>query len=90
MKITITTTLEVSEQNIWLVPVIISKNGGKSEAETNNEAIERICNDYFARNTKALIEPHMPAFFGEMNKEMSDAVIEQLGEAITVNTSIDV
>lgn len=87
MKITIITTLEISEQNEWLIPIIVWKYWYVKE-ENIEESIKTICNDYFKWNMRRLIEPQIPSYFGEMNRHISDAVIEQLWGAITVDTSI--
>lgn len=89
MKITITTTIEISEENLPLIPVVINDNGGKPETETQEEAIIRITEDHTRRSTISLIAPSIPAYFGKAQAEVAQQKLEQLQGAISVTTIID-
>jgi len=88
MKMTITTTLEISDVNLPLIPVVINDNWGKW-AETDNEAIIRITEYHAKMSTISLIAPSIPAYFGKAMAEVAEAKLAQLENAITVTTTID-
>lgn len=89
MKITITTTIEISEENLPLIPVVINDNGGKPETETQEEAIIRITEDHARRSIISLIAPSIPAYFGKAQAEFAQQKLEQLEAKVKTTTTIE-
>lgn len=90
MKIITTITINISEENLSLIPFIVTKNGGLFEWETNEDAIIRLRNEASFINTVGQIVPHVITYFWEANKDQVDAITNSLyNGAITTSTIIE-
>lgn len=96
MQITITTTLDISEENLGLIPLITAGLGYSvwttvqdAGADTSQEAFIK---DYLTKDFKerinSLILPTVESHFGGVMKTQSDAIQEQLLTAVSANVEI--
>ena len=89
MKITITTTLEISEENLPLIGVVIADNWGSPETESQEEAIIRITEDSHRRAIISLIAPSVQSYFGKVMGQIAQEKLTQLESAVVVTTIIE-
>ena len=83
-------TLQVSEQNQSLIPLLVNKNDILSEGETHNEAVLRILKHRLTFLLKdEMILSRLVPYFGEAGQEITDSIKESLENgALTVETSV--
>lgn len=89
MKITTTITINVSDENKSLIPMLVAKNGWAIGEETTEEAIIRLRNETVLWNAIGQIRPHVETYFWEYAKDKADLINSQLEQAIEVSTTIE-
>ena len=85
MQIKITKTINISEENAGLLPVVASHYGNEGDvAEFVIDFLTRIETE----NTQNLIRPPVLQYFGKVMETQAKQVSEQLDSAITVTVEI--
>lgn len=89
MQIITTTTIHVSEGNLWIVPYIIEQNGGLMENETSEDAIIRLRNEVAFDWAYNQIRHYLPWYFWVNEKAKALYADEMLRTSgITTETQI--
>ncbi len=85
MQIKITKTIDISPENVGLLPVVASYYGNESEV---NPFVIDFLTKVETESTQNLIRPPVIQYFGKVMETQAQQVSQQLDGAITVTVEI--
>jgi hypothetical protein len=85
MQIKITKTIDISPENVGLLPVVASYYGNEGEV---NDFVVDFLTKVETEGTQNLIRPPVTQYFGKVMEETAIAVSHQIDNSVTVTVEI--